>query len=114
MSEKKAKTYTAEFKESAVKLAVESDKPATETARELGVNVNSLHTWIAKYHRPKAASKPQKNDEHIYDELKRLRKEMGSSQQRYRTRHRELRRVLDLSGFFVLWQPPKIYSVLGS
>ena len=60
MSEKKAKTYTAEFKESAVKLAVESDKPATETARELGVNVNTLHTWIAKYHRPKAASKPQK------------------------------------------------------
>ena len=42
MSEKKAKTYTAEFKESAVKLAVESDKPATETARELGVNVNTL------------------------------------------------------------------------
>ena len=75
MSEKKAKTYTAEFKESAVKLAVESDKPATETARELGVNVNTLHTWIARYHRPKAASKPQKNDEHIYDELKRLRKE---------------------------------------
>ena len=36
MSEKKAKTYTAKFKESAVKLAVESDKPATETARELG------------------------------------------------------------------------------
>ena len=57
MSEKKAKTYTAELKESAVKLAVESDKPATETARELGVNVNTLHTWIAKYHRPKAASK---------------------------------------------------------
>ena len=35
MSEKKAKTYTAEFKESAVKLAVGSDKPVTETAREL-------------------------------------------------------------------------------
>ncbi len=75
MSEKKTKTYTAEFKESAVKLAVESDKPVTETARELEVNANTLHTWIAKYHRPKATSKPQKNDEHIYDELKRLRKE---------------------------------------
>ena len=74
---KESKTYTAEFKESAVKLAVESDKPATETARELGVNVNTLHTWIAKYHRPKANSKPQKNDEYIYDELKRLRKEIA-------------------------------------
>lgn len=77
MSEKKTKSYTAEFKENAVKLAVESDQPATETARELGVNINTLHTWIAKYHRPKASSKPQKNDEHIYDELKRLRKEVA-------------------------------------
>ncbi|WP_157794247.1 hypothetical protein [Endozoicomonas ascidiicola] len=23
----------------------------TETARDLGVNANTLHTWIAKYHR---------------------------------------------------------------
>ena len=75
MSAKKTKSYTTEFKESAVKLAVESDKPVTETARELEVNVSTLHTWIAKYHRPKASSQPQVNDEHIYDELKRLRKE---------------------------------------
>ncbi|WP_252180103.1 transposase [Endozoicomonas sp. 4G] len=39
MSEKKMKSYTAEFKESAVKLAVESAKPVAETARELGVNI---------------------------------------------------------------------------
>ncbi len=44
MSEKKSKTYTAEFKASAVQLAVESDQPVTETARDLGVNVNTLHT----------------------------------------------------------------------
>ena len=75
MSEKKTKSYTAEFKESAVQLAVESEKPVVETARELGVNVNTLHTWISKYHRPKATSKSQNSDEHIYDELKRLRKE---------------------------------------
>ena len=55
MSEKKVKTYTAEFKESAVKLAVESDQPATDTARDLGVNANTLHNWISKYHRPKAS-----------------------------------------------------------
>lgn len=79
MSEKKTKTYTAEFKESAVKLAVESSQPVTVTARELGVNVNTLHTWIGKLHRPdesiKAVGKQKHNDEHIYDELKRLRKE---------------------------------------
>ncbi len=75
MSEKKSKTYTAEFKESAVKPAVESDQPVTETARDLGVNISTLHTWIAKYHRPKTSGKTEKNDEHVYDELKRLRKE---------------------------------------
>ena len=47
MSEKKVKTYTAEFKESAVKLAVESDLPVTDTARDLGVNANTLHNWIS-------------------------------------------------------------------
>ena len=75
MSEKKTKTYTAEFKESAVKLAVESGQAVAVTARELGVNVNTLHTWIAKYHREKPAEKARQNDEHVYDELKRLRRE---------------------------------------
>ncbi|MCG8453263.1 MAG: transposase [Spirochaetales bacterium] len=80
MSEKKTKSYTAEFKESAVKLAVESDQPVTVTARELGVNVNTLHTWIGKLHRPKVQQTPgrqEHNDEHVYDELKRLRKEVA-------------------------------------
>ena len=76
MSEKKVKNYTAEFKESAVKLAVESDKSVTETARELGVNINTLHTRITKYHRSKVVNQPRKNDEHVYDEVKRLRKEL--------------------------------------
>ncbi|MBO9484313.1 transposase, partial [Salinisphaera sp. G21_0] len=43
------------IKESAVKLAVESNQPVTDTARDLGVNANTLHTWIGKYHRPKAS-----------------------------------------------------------
>ena len=34
----KAKKYTAEFKESAVKLAVESKRPLAHIARELGVS----------------------------------------------------------------------------
>ena len=77
MPEKKSKNYTAEFKESAVKLAVESDQPVVTTARELGVNVNTLHTWIAKYHQPKVVAKTTKGDEHLYDEVKRLRKEVA-------------------------------------
>ena len=42
MSEKGVKTYTAEFKESAVELAVESDQPVTDTARDPDVNLAQL------------------------------------------------------------------------
>jgi len=35
MNQEKPKTYTAEFRESAVKLANESDKPIAHTARDL-------------------------------------------------------------------------------
>jgi transposase len=66
--------YPAEFKERAVKLAVESDQPVAQTARDLGVNGNTLHTWIGKYHRVERQTQ-QVNDEHLYEELTRLRKE---------------------------------------
>ncbi|MDD4913455.1 MAG: tyrosine-type recombinase/integrase [Methylococcales bacterium] len=57
MSQEKPKTYTAEFRESAVKLANESDQPITQTTKDLGINVNTLHTWIGKYS-PSRSSKP--------------------------------------------------------
>ena len=72
---KKLNTYTSEFKESAVKLALESDQPITQTARDLGVNPNTIHTWINKYSKPKTAV--ERTDEHIYDENKRLKKELA-------------------------------------
>ena len=71
---KEPKSYTPEFRESAVKLAIDSDVTIAQTARELGVNENTLHTWIKKYSRPKADA-PGRTDEHLYDELKRLKKE---------------------------------------
>jgi transposase len=72
---KKPNSYTSEFKESAVKLAVESDQPIAQTARDLGLNPNTLHTWISKYSKPKTAI--ERTDEHIYDEVKRLKKELA-------------------------------------
>jgi len=71
---KKPNHYTAEFKESAVKLAIESDQPVSRTAKELGINMNTLHTWIGKYHRA-GDPKAKVEDEHLYDELKKLRKD---------------------------------------
>ena len=46
---KKPNTYTSEFRESSIKLALESDQPIAQTARDLGVNPNTIHTWINKY-----------------------------------------------------------------
>ena len=51
MSQPATKKYPAAFKERAVKLAVESDQSIAQTARALGVNENTLHTWLGKYHR---------------------------------------------------------------
>ena len=71
---KKPNIYTSEFRESAVKLALESDQPITQTARDLGVNPNTIHTWINKYSKPKTTV--ERTDEHIYDQVKRLKKEL--------------------------------------
>ncbi len=74
-NQKKPNHYTSEFKESAVKLAIESDQPVSKTAEDLGVNKNTLHTWIGKHHRPQKQKAGRVEEEHIYDELKRLRKD---------------------------------------
>ena len=74
-NQKKPNHYTPEFRESAVKLAVESDQSISKTAEELGINTNTLHTWISKYHRPQKDQTGRVEEEHLYDELKRLRKE---------------------------------------
>ena len=73
--QKKPNSYTEEFKASAVKLAIESDQPVTKTAEDLGVNKNTLHTWISNYHRPQKPKAGRVEEEHLYDELRRLRKE---------------------------------------
>jgi len=48
--QKKSNHYNAEFKESAVKLAIENDQPVSRTAENLGINKNTLHTWVSKFH----------------------------------------------------------------
>jgi transposase len=75
MSKQQVKSYSAEFKERAVKLAVESDQSVAQTARDLGVNENTLYTWLSKYHEGGNGTQSRLNAEHLYDELKRLKKE---------------------------------------
>ena len=74
------KSYPAACKERAVKLAVESDQPIAQTARDLGVNDNTLHPWRGKYPRATPQTK-QVQDEPLYEELKRLRNENARCQE---------------------------------
>ena len=74
MSKLALKSYPATFKERAVTLAVEADQPIAQTARDLGVNDNTFHPWIGKSHRVERQEK-QVQDDHLYEELQRLRKE---------------------------------------
>lgn len=73
MSKQSKRFYDAAFKERAVKLAIESDSPG-EVAKNLGVNRRTLYGWIKRYHQGGPES-TQVNDEHVFDEVKRLRKE---------------------------------------
>ena len=75
MSHKKEKPYPSEFKESAVKLAIKSDNSITQTAKELGINVNTLHTWIRQYSKPKGVGMRELNNN--LDEINRLKKELA-------------------------------------
>ncbi len=62
--------YTEEFIRSAVKHALESDQSVSASARELGVNVNTLHGWISK-----SNNKKDTDENPLYAELKRLKSE---------------------------------------
>jgi transposase len=76
MTSQAKEKYTVEIKENAVKRANESNNIA-ETARELGVKENTLYNWVYQYSRPTKPDKPMRTDEHLYDELKRLKKEVA-------------------------------------
>ena len=76
MSKEKPNNYPSEFKESSVKLALESDQSMAQTARDLGVNPNTLYGWVSQYSQSNTSQcSAIRTDEHLYDELKRLKKE---------------------------------------
>ena len=76
MTTKTKETYTAEFRENTVKRATESNNIA-QTARELGIKENTLYNWVYKYTHSVEPAKVTRSDEHLYDELKRLKKEVA-------------------------------------
>lgn len=71
MQKRKIKSYSLEFKQSSAKLAVESDQPISQTARELGVHEVTLHGWVKRFG-PSVSG----TQEDPASEIKRLRKEL--------------------------------------
>lgn len=79
MSGKQKSNYSSEFKVSAVKLAVESDKPTAQIARDLGVNDNTLYGWVKQYSSSNKTNQNNMNinNESCFEENKRLKKELA-------------------------------------
>ena len=75
MSKRTKKQYSLEFKQSSVQLALNSEESIAQTARNLGVNGNTLHGWVGKYGK-KISNKPitEMSQE---EEIKQLRKEIS-------------------------------------
>lgn len=73
MSTRTKPVYSIDFKQSSVKLALESDQPISKTAKELGINESTLYNWVCKF-RPEESKKSQSGSE-MEDELKALRRE---------------------------------------
>lgn len=73
----KGNRYPTEFIESSVRLAIESDKPVAHTARELGINVDTMYGWIKSHSKPKQAKASMREINYDTEEVKQLRKELA-------------------------------------
>lgn len=78
------KTYPKEFKLEAIRLMKESDRPASEIARQLGIRRNQLYKWKEQMDKKgdvpsSKLGRPKKEDQselvNLKQELKRVKEE---------------------------------------
>jgi transposase len=55
---RKLRKYTPEFKDEAARMVVESGRPVTQVARELGISGETLGPWVRQYRREHAEDQP--------------------------------------------------------
>jgi transposase len=97
-SKPKRNSYTKEFKLEALRLAEESEKPASQIAHELGVPVNNLYNWKQRYRNKKdTAFTNQSQLTSEEQEIKRLRLENAQL--------REERNILKKAAAFFAREP---------
>ena len=71
----KRKKYDTEFREGAVRIVEETNKPITQVARDLGVNEGTLGNWVQRARAAREGHGELSKDD--YEELKRLRAEVA-------------------------------------
>jgi transposase-like protein len=54
----KYRKFTAEFREEAARMVVETSRPIADVARELGINETSLGNWVRTYREKHAGDEP--------------------------------------------------------
>ncbi|HIW30835.1 MAG TPA: transposase [Candidatus Luteococcus avicola] len=71
----KRKKYDREFREGAVRIVEETNKPIAQVARDLGVNEGTLGNWVQRARAARQGHGELSKDD--YEELKRLRAEVA-------------------------------------
>ena len=71
----KRKKYDREFREGAVRIVEETNKPIAQVARDLGVNEGTLGNWVARAREGADGTRGLSKDD--VEELKRLRAEVA-------------------------------------
>jgi len=59
VSQRRNSKYSAEYREEAVKMVIETSRPIAEVARENGINEGTLGNWVNKYRKEHAGDEPE-------------------------------------------------------
>ena len=54
----KRRSFTPEYKEEAAKLVIETSRPIAESARDIGINEQTLRNWVNAYRKAHAGEGP--------------------------------------------------------
>jgi transposase len=55
---KKRRSFTPEYREEAAKLVIETSRPIAESARDIGVDEQTLRNWVNAYRKAHAGEEP--------------------------------------------------------
>ena len=67
MSKKLKTKYNTEVREQAINIVIKFDKPASQIAKDLGLNKSTLYSWLNKEKSGKNTDTNQTNEE-LFDE----------------------------------------------